>query len=231
MEQELEEEEEVDPRIQVGRTGDATDPAPRGQPRRSSATLTPASQPPCLRPGAGGGGDVDRGPRREGLILGFARLVGRLRCLHGCGLNILRESPRRPPAGSGDRRRVPSGWADVQQREKGGGGATRGAGVPQPGSQHRGRCTTSWPWAEGLAAGWALSAPAAWAGTGARGSESSPSGGARLEPSSFSFDCYHIEGCGLFFVVRFFFLFCFFWSPLAQPSTWPHDLKPSFFLL
>lgn len=111
--------------------------------------------------------------------------------------------PPQTAAESGDRCSVPSGWADVQQREKGGGGATRVSRVPRPGSPHRWHCTASWPWKEGSAAGWALSAPAAWAGTGALGSESSPGGGARLEPSFLSFDCNQTEGFFFFLIFSF----------------------------
>lgn len=72
--------------------------------------------------------------------------------------------------------------ADVQQREKGGGGAMVSSGVtPARPPRHRGQgmasrlCEEGSPaWAPGTVGGWALPAPAARAGTGAPGAESSP---------------------------------------------------------
>lgn len=49
MEQGLEEEEEVDPRIQVGRVRGAHSPTPPGLPRKSASTRTLAFAALCVR--------------------------------------------------------------------------------------------------------------------------------------------------------------------------------------
>lgn len=93
MEQGLEEEEEVDPRIQVGRAGGVQVPAPRGLPRSSDLRVTGLRSVRGLRVGA-----TSVLEREEGVCTPHStpRPTGRLRCPRGHGVTGPRGSPADP---------------------------------------------------------------------------------------------------------------------------------------
>lgn len=211
MEQELEEEEEVDPRIQVGRAGGAPDPGlARAAAEIGIHTYTRLAAPSACGPGWGCWRRRSGGKKRgaEDCFTGF---IGRLQCPHGCGLNILRGSPRRPRQNLGIAAACPAVGRMCNKGKKGA-GAPRGypgypgqarhtAGIarpPGPGRRGRppgGRCP---PLQRGLALVPWVPSPHLVEVPG-------------LSPSFLSFDCNQTEG----------FFFSFFLSLLIQPSTWP----------
>lgn len=117
MEPGLADEEEVDPRIQVGGAGGARGPWPPRSARLGAPGACAQGSGPG-RPGAAG--ERLRAP-------GFARFLGRLRCPRGRGPTPspgLPVGPGRLPAA------CPALGADVQQRGKGAGAPRRVRGYP-----------------------------------------------------------------------------------------------------
>lgn len=143
------------------------------------------------------------GGEKRGLILGFTWFLGTLQCPRGRCLTLLRESHSQILGrirGSSQRAQrfgrmcnkgkkgagAPCGYRGTPGRARGAAGIAR---PPGPGRWGRPARVGAGPGGRvGEPGGWALSALATWAGTGALGLKSSPGGGARPEPSSSSSD-------------------------------------------
>lgn len=121
MEPGLEEEEEVDPRIQVGRAGVHKDPGICTEP----ASQPPPPTPPPV-PAPGGGGSVKSGAGREGLSTRFPPVPGRLRCPRGRSLTL---SPGFPGRIRGSQQRAQR-CGRLRNKEERGRGRHAGVWVP-----------------------------------------------------------------------------------------------------
>lgn len=184
MEQELEEEEEVDPRIQV-RTSWGPGCAPHPGPARAAAEVGVYTYPRFAAASVHdrGGGGARKPP---------SPLFG------GCSARVdaawlLRGSPRRPSMELGGSLQHAQRFRRLCNKgKKGGGGAGRVWGTLAWLVATRALysllatgCGWSGPRGRPHQAGWASPAPAAWAGTRALRAEPAPGGGARLWPPSY----------------------------------------------